>query len=354
MNVLALMFLCAMPIAPIQEETFREWKSASGKFAVEAKMAIDSDDVVKDDIKLTKRDGSEITVGYDKLNAASKKYVAAVRRAAKRKAMPPKDDDVSSLPSNSANAAPVWNWRGPNHDGVSPETGLMKQWPKEGPELLWSTDGLGGAMSSIAIADRRIFTLGQRNGAEHLIALNLENGKELWATKFGGSKDSNSTPTVDGNLVYGLGLDGDLVCCDVETGKKIWSKSFANDFGGKMMSSWGFSESPLIDGDQLICTPGGPNAMIVALNKKNWSNGLENRDAARRQPRDRWSWILFASDQQRRRGEAIHYVGRAWLDFCFRQRWDTALALRKDCQRDSKCADTDRRWRLCILLVRLR
>ena len=134
-------------------------------------------------------------------------------------------------------------------------------------------------MSSVAIGGGKLFTLGLRDGAEHLIALNLADGMQIWATKFGGRKDSNATPTVDGDLAFGLGLDGDLVCCKVDSGEIVWSKNFARDFGGKMMSEWGYSESPLIDGDKLICTPGGPNAMIVALDKATgrtiWSTPMQ-------------------------------------------------------------------------------
>lgn len=173
------------------------------------------------------------------------------------------------LASNLVASAKDWpNWRGPNHDGISEETGLNLDWPKDGPKLLWQIEGCGRGYSSVVVADGKIITLGNKDGGEHLTAFREKDGSELWSTKFGTAGHSNGTPTVDGDLVYAIGKDGDLVCCKVADGEKVWSKRFDKDFGGKMMSGWGFSESPLIDGDNLICTPGAKDAMIVALNKK--------------------------------------------------------------------------------------
>jgi outer membrane protein assembly factor BamB len=158
-------------------------------------------------------------------------------------------------------------WRGPHRDGVSVEKGLLQSWPEQGPPLLWQAKGLGNGYASVAIANGRIFTLGQRKGGAALVALDLNTRKELWTTTVGGGSP-NSTPTVDGNLVFALGRDGDLLCAEAATGKVLWQKKFGKDFGGRMMSGWGYSESPLVDGDRLICTPGADKAMIVALNKK--------------------------------------------------------------------------------------
>ena len=159
-------------------------------------------------------------------------------------------------------------WRGPNRDGVSQETGLLTEWPEAGPTLLWQAEGLGKGYSSVAISGGKIFTLGQvKDAGTVLLALSLTDGKQLWQTPVGGGSP-NCTPTVDGDLVYALGRDGDLVCCEAATGKTVWKKNFGTDFGGKMMSGWGYSESPLVDGDRLICTPGAPEAAIVALDKK--------------------------------------------------------------------------------------
>jgi outer membrane protein assembly factor BamB len=158
-------------------------------------------------------------------------------------------------------------WRGPHRDGVCTEKGLLDSWSKKAPPLAWQVDGLGSGYSSVAIAGDRIYTMGKRKKGAELIALELATGKEMWATVVGGG-EPNCTPTVDGDLVYALGRDGDLLCAEAATGKEVWRKKFGTDFGGHMMSGWGYSESPLIDGDHLVCTPGGKKAMIAALDKK--------------------------------------------------------------------------------------
>ncbi|MCH2128272.1 MAG: PQQ-like beta-propeller repeat protein [Pirellulaceae bacterium] len=159
-------------------------------------------------------------------------------------------------------------WRGPQRDGTSDETGIVDAFAESGPSLLWQAEGLGKGYSSIVIAARRIFTLGRRGEAEQLIALDAGNGQEIWSVDIGTGDHSNGTPTVDGNRVYAIGLKGDLICADVRSGKILWKKNFGDDFGGQMMSGWGFSESPLIDGNKLICTPGAQQAMLVALDKR--------------------------------------------------------------------------------------
>jgi outer membrane protein assembly factor BamB len=158
-------------------------------------------------------------------------------------------------------------WRGPHRDGISDERGLLDSWSPKGPPLLWQTKGLGSGYSSVAISGGRLYTMGNRKGGAELIALDLQTRKELWATRVGGG-EPNCTPTVDGDLVFALGRDGHLLCADAASGKELWRKNFGKDFGGSMMSGWGYSESPLVDGDRLICTPGGPKANLVALNKR--------------------------------------------------------------------------------------
>jgi outer membrane protein assembly factor BamB len=160
------------------------------------------------------------------------------------------------------------SWRGPYRSGVAlDETGLQSEWSEDGPEVQWQIDGLGRGYSSIAISDGRIFTMGKRKAGCELIALDLNGGRELWSTPVKGG-NPNCTPTVDGRLVYALGREGHLVAADVATGEIAWQKDFPKDFGGRMMSGWGYSESPLIDGDRLVCTPGAKDAVVVALNKK--------------------------------------------------------------------------------------
>lgn len=161
------------------------------------------------------------------------------------------------------------DWRGPARDGLSTEKNLDFDWADDGPSLLWRAEGCGRGYSSVAVADGRVFTLGRdsEKEAECLVAFKETDGSLLWKTPFGESGHSNGTPVIDGDFVYAIGRDGQLVCCRADTGKVVWSKDFKEDFDGEMMSGWGYSETPLIDGDRLLCTPGGQDAMIVALDK---------------------------------------------------------------------------------------
>ncbi len=170
-------------------------------------------------------------------------------------------------------------FRGPNRSGVSMETGLLKSWPADGPKLVWKATGTGRGYSSLAIAEGKIFTLGDGttsdDPSEYLLAYDQKTGGFLWKTKTGdpwndGSIDwqsSRGTPSTDGKMVYVVSPQGSLLACDTSNGKEIWRVDFKKDFQGNKGDGWGFSESPLIDGDRLVCTPGGPSATIVALNK---------------------------------------------------------------------------------------
>jgi outer membrane protein assembly factor BamB len=159
-------------------------------------------------------------------------------------------------------------WRGPNGDGISYETGLLDSWPAAGPPLAWRVKGLGGGYASIAVAGGKIFTMGQKGGRNHIVCLNVDDGSLLWSTPMGGGGGPNCTPTVDGDLVFGLGIDGDLACCKTDDGSLVWSKSYHDDFGVSGNPSWGFSESPLVDGDRLICTPGNNQSVLACLDKR--------------------------------------------------------------------------------------
>jgi outer membrane protein assembly factor BamB len=180
-------------------------------------------------------------------------------------------------------------WRGPNRDAVCTETGLLKEWPKDGPKLLWSAKevnkgpNVGRGYASIAIAGGKIFTLGDRDGKGHVICLDEATGKILWTTPFTdawGDGGPRCTPTVDGNRVYGLSAHGDLVCVDIRDGRKVWAKNLKTDFKGRMMSGWSYSESPTVDGEKLIVTPGGKEAALIALNKESgnviWKTALKS------------------------------------------------------------------------------
>ena len=185
------------------------------------------------------------------------------------------------LPSEPPLTAGRGDWpqfHGPNRDNICRETGLNTDWTRNPPALLWKLEGVGMGYSSIAITDGKIFTMGDREGddgkkIQFVLAFDLQTRKELWAVQVGAPhKDGpRSTPTLDGGLLYAIGTEGDLVCLETATGAERWRKSLPNDFGGKMMSKWMFSESALVDGAKLICTPGGTEATLVALDKKTGS-----------------------------------------------------------------------------------
>jgi outer membrane protein assembly factor BamB len=177
-------------------------------------------------------------------------------------------------------------YRGPNRDDVSPETGLLQSWPKEGPPLLWTFEGGGVGYSPPAVIGDRVYITGGRDDDEFLIALDAKGKevKEAWAVKIGPtfrfktnswSAGPSATPTVDGDLIYALGGNGDLVAVDT-TGKEKWRISLAKDLngsvnpigGGPKDLGWGYTGSPLVDGDKLIVVPGGSKGTLAALDKK--------------------------------------------------------------------------------------
>jgi outer membrane protein assembly factor BamB len=184
-------------------------------------------------------------------------------------------------------------WRGPQRDGASQETGLLKQWPAGGPKLLWQVNDIGDGYSTPSVVGERIYLMSNRGlDNEFVQALSAKDGKVLWTTRVGkvGNPDQNppfpkarSTPTVDGKFIYALGSDGDLVCLDAKSGKLRWQKSLRKDFGGKP-GEWAYAESPLVDGDLVIVTPGGAEATMVALNKKTgatvWKSAIPGGDPA--------------------------------------------------------------------------
>ncbi|MFB0555105.1 MAG: PQQ-binding-like beta-propeller repeat protein [Phycisphaerae bacterium] len=179
---------------------------------------------------------------------------------------------VLAVFSNIAKAADWPQWRGPNRDGVCTDTGLLRSWPEEGPELLWELTGLGTGFSSLSIVDGRLYTMGDvRLGSENVqcvLAYDLSTRRRLWATQVGPTHDDGPrcTPTIDEDFIYAIGTSGDVVCIEDDTGKVRWRKNLQADLGGKN-PNWKYSESPLVDGDKLLCTPGGRNAVIAALNK---------------------------------------------------------------------------------------
>ncbi len=174
-------------------------------------------------------------------------------------------------------------FRGALRTAVASDKNLLTSWPEGGPKLVWETVGAGRGYSSIAVVGDKLFTLGDalsiKDGDEdeYLTAYDRKTGKQLWATKTGPAwkemnpdwHNSRSTPTVDGDMVYAIAPKGVLVACKTSDGKEVWRKNLVDEIGGKKDDPWGYSESVLIDGDHLVCTPGGENATMVALDKKN-------------------------------------------------------------------------------------
>ena len=166
-------------------------------------------------------------------------------------------------------AAQDWpQWRGPNRDDISTETGLLRSWPERGLKLLWTAKGIGVGYSTVSISDALIYTAGHVGDDAMVMALDL-NGNIKWQAKTGPApprEAARSTPTVDGGRVYYENPSGDVVSLDAKTGQEIWSLNILQEFGGRNITWW-LSESLLIDGDNLICCPGAPEAGIVALSK---------------------------------------------------------------------------------------
>jgi outer membrane protein assembly factor BamB len=178
-----------------------------------------------------------------------------------------------------AGAADWPQYRGPNRDNVSPDRGLLKSWPKKGPKLAWKSQSVGQGFSSMTVVGDRVYTMGNRMGTAYLFALDRKNGKVAWEAKVGdagtGGRPSypgtRCTPPCDGEFVFGLGPVGDLVCVEAGKGKEVWRKNLRDDYQGEQRGPWEYAESPLIDGDRLICTPGGNVATLVALDRKSGS-----------------------------------------------------------------------------------
>jgi outer membrane protein assembly factor BamB len=178
----------------------------------------------------------------------------------------------------SAALAASGDWpqfRGPNRDGASAETGLLQELPPGGPPLVWKATGLGVGYSSVAVAGNRLYTIGEDTNASSVVALDTANGKKVWSAKLGKAgapgmpafEGPRATPTLQGDLLVAVGQWGELVCFESATGKELWRKDYTKDFGGKR-PNWGYAESPLIDGDKVVVTPGGAEGAVVALNKK--------------------------------------------------------------------------------------
>lgn len=192
------------------------------------------------------------------------------------------------LPAGAIRADDWTQFRGPGRENRSAETGLLKQWPKGGPPMAWKAKGLGAGYSTVSIAGGKIFTMGDMpDGNSYVHAMDESDGRHLWSAKIGqagggGDTDPNRTgtrctPTVAGDKLYVLGQYGDLVCLNAADGKENWRVSLTKDFGGELQT-WAYAESPLVDGNKVICTPGSKQGTLLALDKANGKKLWQTKD----------------------------------------------------------------------------
>jgi outer membrane protein assembly factor BamB len=285
-HCVAACLLAAMAAGIVRgDQPMRVWTDSTGKHKTTA-VLLSGDETA---VVLRREDGQTVTLPLDRLSPADQAFARRALAAVPAASAPaaPRSGQArrstltgSNQPAGTTAEAPgQWpQWRGPNRDGISPESDLLQTWPDAGPPLLWTADGLGGGYSSVAIADGRLVTMGKFGGETRLLAISITDGHPLWATAVGTGDAPNCTPTIDGEYVYCLSHAGDLLCAETATGQEVWRRSFPNDFGGQMMSGWGYSESPLVDGDRLIVTPGAPDAIMAALDKRTgeviWKSAL--------------------------------------------------------------------------------
>jgi outer membrane protein assembly factor BamB len=167
-------------------------------------------------------------------------------------------------------------FRGPNRDGVCREKGLLKEWPTDGPKLLWKVTGMGVGNSTPSVVGNVLYIVGEKDDQEWVMALDVSRGgKQIWTVSIGSIRNDGNgfpgpraTPTIDGDRLYTLGIAGDIVCMNVKDGRIVWHYDVVKDFGGKV-PKWGYAESVLVDGPWVVCTPGGPKATIAAIDKSN-------------------------------------------------------------------------------------
>ncbi len=189
---------------------------------------------------------------------------------------------LTLIVANVGTAADWPQWRGVQRDGVAADEHIRDTWSKMPPELLWMVDGLGEGYSSVSIVDGVLYTMGNhyvgpvdiKNLRQRAVAFDAKSGQQLWATPLTGKRlpahsypGSRCTPAVDADRVFVITSDGTIASLNRDDGTIVWQRSFHDEWEGKMMSGWGFSESPLVDGDAVLCTPGGADALIVKLDK---------------------------------------------------------------------------------------
>jgi len=181
-------------------------------------------------------------------------------------------------------------WRGPNRDGISREQDLLASWPDGGPRKLWSVEGLGQGFSTVVVIGDRLYTTGVSDGEGRLVAISAEGGRILGKASYGsdsveggGYPGSRSTPTVADGRIFIMSGTGVLTCFGEKSGQKQWQVDTFKELGGRQLQ-WNVAESVLVDGKRVICTPGGPDALLAALDaasgKLVWrTRGLDSKSA---------------------------------------------------------------------------
>ena len=248
-TITAFLSLC---LALSAQAEFRVWKDASGAHEIKAELV----SVQGGKVTLKRENGTTVTLPVASLSKADQALLGG-----------------GSGGGGGAAAGDWPQWRGPNRDDISPETGLLKEWPSDGPKRVWLHEDGGLGYAGFSVAGGKLYTMGLFDAEEKLLCLDAATGKKLWDApvgaiyKNGWGDGPRSTPTVAGGKVFAIGGNGDLLCADAATGKKEWSVSLTKDLGGKLQS-WGYTESPFVDGDVVIVTPGGGQGAIAALDAK--------------------------------------------------------------------------------------
>jgi len=245
------------------EAEIRTWTSVAGK-TITAEYGGLQGGVVS-----LRANGREGRIPLSKLSAEDRAYIERIERARRPRLGGPRPTQPSGT---VAEPAAAWTrYRGPNGDGRSPEKGLLQSFDTA-PDLLWQADGFGQGFASVSVANGRIYTTGNTGNGQAVFAADESDGQIVWTTPLTSSDPkhgydgSRCTPTIDGNRIYAITSDGQIASLNAADGKVIWQHDY-DDWGGRMMSGWGFSESPLVDGDLVVCNPGGRDAVLVALDK---------------------------------------------------------------------------------------
>lgn len=184
-----------------------------------------------------------------------------------------------ALVSQVSTRANDWpQWRGLHRDAVSTETDLKPAWPAGGPEIAWKAAGLGSGYSGVTVSEGRIYSMGEKGEDSRVFAMDESNGRILWSTRigkagapgWGGFAGPRCSPTVTDGRIFAVGQYGEMACLNAADGKVLWTQHLVDDLGGQLME-WGYSESPLVDGSQVVYTPGGSQGAMAALSVRDGS-----------------------------------------------------------------------------------